>query len=505
MSTAASTSSVAAAPKGGMLRNILHLSLGQAATTVLAILLSAAIARTLGASDFGLLYLVTTVGAFAYVFVDWGHLPYATREIARHPERAGDLVGTILLVRVLTAFATCIPFGITTLLLGYDWQTTIYALVLIISWLPGYMAMSYSSAFRGVERMDYDASIGVALKFATLIFSLIVLALGGRVLSLILLSILNGALTLALAAELYRRLHLPPLRISKATAYEVLRGGAPMLATGITIAIQPYLNANVLHKLAPAEVIGWYGATWSIGGTLVAPATILGTGMYPRFSKVAGDPIELKRVLRVAFRPLLLIGVLGAVGTYLFADVAINTVYSTRQYGPAADILRAFALGLLLIYVDMFLGSAMLARNQGGALAVAKTVAIVVTTAASFVLTGWFQTNYGNGGIGTMIAMAVGEIVMIVSMIVLLWHALDRGMIVDGIRALASGVLTIGIMKLLPALNPFITIPACIALFVGLSFVVGAMTRADLEMLLATVRRSSPADAAPLPTGGPSL
>src|SRR5262249_1621852 len=55
-----------AAPRG-MVRSVMHLGLGQVATTVLTILLSAALARTLGPSDFGLLYLVTAIATFAYV------------------------------------------------------------------------------------------------------------------------------------------------------------------------------------------------------------------------------------------------------------------------------------------------------------------------------------------------------------------------------------------------------------------------------------------------------
>ena len=82
-----STTETAAPPGGGMARNAFHLGLGQVATTVLTVLLSAAVARTLGASDFGLLYLLTSIATFAYVFVDWGHGPYVTREVARHPEQ----------------------------------------------------------------------------------------------------------------------------------------------------------------------------------------------------------------------------------------------------------------------------------------------------------------------------------------------------------------------------------------------------------------------------------
>ena len=90
-------------------RNVLHLVLGQMTTTTLTILLTAIIARSLGASDFGLLYLMTSIATFAYVVVDWGHGPYVVREVARHPERAGELLGSVMAVRTATLVAVCGP------------------------------------------------------------------------------------------------------------------------------------------------------------------------------------------------------------------------------------------------------------------------------------------------------------------------------------------------------------------------------------------------------------
>ena len=53
-------------------RNALYLVIGQGATTVLEIVFSAALARSLGAQEFGTYYLISTMSAFAYVFVEWG-------------------------------------------------------------------------------------------------------------------------------------------------------------------------------------------------------------------------------------------------------------------------------------------------------------------------------------------------------------------------------------------------------------------------------------------------
>ena len=134
--------------RGGMLQNIFHLGMGQVATTVLTILLSAAIARTLGPADFGLLYLLTSIAMFTYVFVDWGHGPYIVREVARHPDRSGELLGSVLAVRAAMTIAGCVVAVAVTWLLGYDLRTRVLTAALILSWLPQYLGLSFTWIFR---------------------------------------------------------------------------------------------------------------------------------------------------------------------------------------------------------------------------------------------------------------------------------------------------------------------------------------------------------------------
>ncbi|MEO6238610.1 MAG: oligosaccharide flippase family protein, partial [Vicinamibacterales bacterium] len=366
--------------RAGLGRNALHLGMGQVVTTVLTMVLSAAIARTLGAAEFGLLYLVTSIANFAYVFVDWGHGPYVTREIARRPDRSGELVGSVLLVRAATAVLMCVLAVGITWLLGYDGKTRLLAGLLIVAWLPQYLGLTFSWVFRGSERMEYDAVLQVVLKLTTVALALLVLRSGGRLLALMPAYAVSGTVVLVVALHLYRRLGYPSLHASARTARELIRDGASMMAIAMAVAVQPYIDANLLYTLAPRSVVGWYGAAWGIAGTLVAPAMILGATMYPRLSRVSGDPVEFRRTLTTAFRTLLGVAILGAVGTYLFADLAISVVYSRDKFGPAAAILRAFTPALLLIYIDMLLGHAIMAAGSAGRLAKAKVVAVVVTT-----------------------------------------------------------------------------------------------------------------------------
>jgi O-antigen/teichoic acid export membrane protein len=474
-----------------MVRNAFHLGIGQLITTALTMLVSAAVARTLGAADFGLIYLLSSVAAFAYVFVDWGHGPYVTREIARHPERSGDLMGSVLVVRACTAVIMAVVALALTWALQYDTRTRWLSALMILALIPQYLSLTYGWCFRGRELMGYDATIQVVLKAVAFVSTMTCLALGGRVLALIPMSTIAGTVTYLVAYRYYRRLQLPALHFSKQTARELIFDGAPMLAMSLAVAAQPYIDANLLYHLTPANVVGWYGASWVIAGTLVAPATILGATMYPRLSKVAHDSGEFRRTLRTGFRPLLLLAVLGAVGAYLFADFAVGVIYSAGKFGPTADVLRAFSPALMLIYVDMMFGYAILAVGKAAQLAKTKIVAVIITTAAELLLIPFFQERTGNGGIGIMLALALGELVMIVGALILIRDLIDSQMLADTVRGVVAGVMTVLLLRYLPSIPPVVGIVACIAVFGTIASLVGLVKQSDIA-LLSGLRRPEP-------------
>ncbi len=481
----------APAPRSGLVRNAFHLGIGQVLTTAVTMLLTAAVARTLGSADYGLMYLLTSISNFAYVFVDWGHGPYVTREVARRPDRSGDLLGSALAVRTVTAAIMCGIVVTLTWALGYDVRTRLFAAYMVLAQLPIYLGLTFAWVFRGRERMDCEAVLSVALKVATLALALTCLALGGRLIGLIASYSMAGVIALVLAFAMYHRLKFPSLQVSRGTAVELMRDGAPMLAIALAVAVQPYIDANILYKLASADVVGWYGASWGIAGTLVAPATILAASMFPRLSRAAADRHEFARALRVGFRPLLLVAILAGTGTYVFADVAISVVYSREKFGPSASILRAFAPALVLIYIDMLFGNAIIAAGKAGQLAKVKGVAVLVTTALELVLIQWFQAHYSNGGIGIVLALAGGELVMVAGAVFLIRDIVTIGMATDFLRGAVSGGVTIVVMQWLPDMNAFIAIPLCVALYLALSAAAGLVRRRDLELLMSTLRRRS--------------
>jgi O-antigen/teichoic acid export membrane protein len=264
--------------------------------------------------------------------------------------------------------------------------------------------------------------------------------------------------------------------------------------------IQPMLDGAVLQLVAPSA-LGWYGAARNIMLTLFTPASILGTAFYPRLSRAARDPAELRSTAASALRAMMWLGALGAAGTYLFSDVAVGLIYGARDFGPAALILQVFAPGLFLLFVDMLLGNIVFATGGSKGFAVAKIVSVAISTGLDFVLIPWFDARWGNGGVGVVVAFAVSELAVFVgALLVLPRGTFPARSLLDVGRALAAAGATVALFRwLLPPLPPAATlvlaVPACVAVFAVASVALRLVSRSDLALFKALVRSRSGAAA----------
>jgi O-antigen/teichoic acid export membrane protein len=470
-------------------RNAFHLIAGQAATTALAIVLSAALGRSLGATDFGTYYLITTMSVFAYVFAEWGQPLFVIRQAARDPSRSGELLGTALVLRTAFTLLVTVPAGLVAWSLGYGSRTTWLAVLLILASLPMFLAQGYGMVFRARDQMGRDATVAVSNKAIALSLALPALVLGAGIPGVILALAIAGAAALWIAMKLYERLRAPPLQFSARTARELLAAGAPILAMTAAAAAQPYLDAIMLSKLAPPTVVGWFGAARVILGTLVAPAAILGAAAYPRLARASADPAALRQEVRAALRPLLWLAALAGAGTYLFASAAIGLIYGSAGFGPAARVLEVFAPGLFLLFIDILFGNIIYACGRGTGFAIGKVVSVAVGTALNFLLIPWFQAHYGNGGIGVVVSFALSEFVVFASALVVLRRALEAAAALDVGRALGAAAVTVLLFRLTPPLPPWAGIPLCVTAFAVASFALGLTGPRDLALIRTLIRR----------------
>lgn len=470
--------------------NAFHLLLGQIASTALSIALSAALGRTLGPTDFGIYFLVFTMSTFAYVVVDWGQSALLIREAARRPEAVSTLLGSSLVFRTGAAILAVLLIALCARAIGYPPRIQALAALMVGCALPLALSQPYGYLFRGRDRMDLDATVTVTGKAIAVAATLVLLALGGRLGWVIVAQGLGGAGALALAVALGRRVGLRPGRPDRATLQLLGHEGSALAVFLVAIAVQPYLDVVILSRLSPAPVVGWYGAARNIIGVLIAPATILAAASFPQLSRAASNVGAFRDVLRSSLRPLLGLGALGAVGCFLFADLAVALVYSRGKFGPASSVLQLYAPGLLIFYLDMTLATAATAAGKTRPLAAAKLLSVVASSGLALVFIPLCQARYGNGGLGVVAAFTVSEVVMLVACIAVLPRgALAIGELLDLGRAFVAGLGTWLLFQLLPTLNFWLGIPVCILVYTTLALTVGLLSWADLGRLIRRGRR----------------
>ncbi len=473
-----------------LVRNALHLGIGQVATTILGIALTAVLGRSLGVADFGTYYVIFTIVLFVNVIVDWGQGNYVIRETARGRRDQAQFLGSAILLRLVgTVFATLAAFVIA-LIFQYDSRVVLLAPVAVLVTLPTAISHPIGYLFRGKDRMDLDMLAAILTKALTLVAVLLIVFFGGGLTGVILAHGVGaiGSLVACLALARFIELHLalptmPALR-------ELFWSGAPIAAFALAVAVQPLIDATMLAFLTNAEVVGWYGAARVVLGTIIAPATIMAMATFPELSRAARSLPELNRLLAATARLLLAASTFTFATLFVFADEIVKIIYGGDDFSSAAQILRTVAPVMPLLFLDFLLATAANALGRTKALALAKFLNILASSAI-----GWFtiqicQETFGNGAIGLMIAFFVGEALMLGAMFIILpWGAVSVAVVFHTVRAFLASAITIWLFTALSPQPLWLEVPAFLFAMTALVFLVGLLGKDDLNNMPLIVTR----------------
>jgi hypothetical protein len=144
---------------------------------------------------------------------------------------------------------------------------------------------------------------------------------------------------------------------------------------------------------------------------------------------------------------------------------------------------------VLPVFLNISLGTALLASGRQMAWAAWKTGLVVVGAAASFVVIPYFQARTGNGGIGAAWVTVAAEFGMLLAAFVLLPRGIfDSASLGSLLRTLAAAA-AMAVVALLLASAPFGLAAAAALLAYGAVLVaLGAVDMRDVTLMRETVR-----------------
>jgi O-antigen/teichoic acid export membrane protein len=472
------------------MRNTVYLTVAQAATIPLAMANHAIAGRYLGAADFGYMYLAGTLCGFAMLGVDWGQLEALPALVARDHQRAGAFLGTSFATRVAASLVAGLVLAGICAAMGYDsgvrWAVAFTLPVSILNSFAG----AAKSTIRGFERTDIPAYAHVGQQVVGTAVLIPVLLLGGGLLGLLTSQMAVAAGTVLALVVMLKPVGVGRLHFDRAAVRPLLATGTPFVFFGLAMALQPNIDAMYLSRLAPPEVIGWYGVSQRLIGLLMFPATALIGALYPTLCRLfAEDKAEFAKVAKNALYGVSLLAIPASLGCALFPELGVS-IFGRANYVHAEDNLRIQAIFLFLLYFSMPLGTCILAANKQRPWALVQCTSVMVSLLLGPFLIAWFQAHHGNGGMGTSAGLALSEAVVVGCGIALA----PKGIVdADLLRmvglAVVSGVVMTALALMTKPISSFLAVPLSLAGYGAAAWLTGALKPSTVDLVVGFVGR----------------
>lgn len=471
--------------KGTLLRNVMHLGSAQIATIIMGFFLTATLGRSLGSAEFGVLYTVLAISGFASVAIDWGQATYLVREAARGRPDQAELIGSALLMRTLGTGVATILAALIAYAFGYDRTIVSLAPLVVLVGFPASLYQPFNCIFRGNDRMDVDAIVGIVGKAMVLAATLLVVYRGGGLTHVILAQGVGSIASLLVGGTIARRAGIAVKRPKVLLLRELWRGGAPIVVFGLAFSLHSFVDTLMLSRMTNSAVVGWYAAAGTILGIIIAPASILSAASFPALSRASRSVPDLRRTLADTARVLMLVAGFAAAGLFVYADHLVAIVYRQGQFDQASSILRVSAVVLPLLFVGFLYGNAMTAIGKTNEVAAMKVVSIVLGAGLNWYLIELCQRRFGNGAIALAITGGLLELFAVGCFLVFL----PRGVVSRSSLYLFSRAAFAALCTAVPLLllqhNPlWQSVPVFTLVFLVISSALGLILPADINYVV---------------------
>lgn len=448
--------------RASVARNTRSMVSSQAATWLLAPILAAAVPRFIGPEGFGQIRIASSIWALVSVILPFGTYTVLTVKFARSTGTE-QMFRSALGMECILYLAGAIPIILYTISASYEPQLKWAIILTGIS--PVFYAYGETSraVFYGSERMSFPAKIDVLTKVFTVALSLGVLAMGGRVLALIIVSGIVAILYATLMLSGIR--HQLNFRISPQFRgiRQVARQGAPFLITELSIVIYRQSDALFLSRLADAAQVGYYSAAETLLGSLLVVPTIALTVLLPALARVSeADPANGLRIVRRGMHTIFIVTVPMGLGVIILGNQIAVILFgnSFRRSGP---VLGAMGLVLIVMVPSILIGNYSATIHRQSRWAVITLAAIGASIPLYYILIPWASQHYGNGAFGAALVFAITEAVILVMATILIVPSLWTSELMSGaLKACLCGAIMTGATW--PLRHAFLPVPLTVGI-----------------------------------------
>jgi O-antigen/teichoic acid export membrane protein len=395
-------------------RNAVHMLSSQAVTWTLATALAIVVPRLLGPFDQGQLRLSFSLWTIVMVFAGLGTGLHLNLEIARDRERGLRMVGTVLIVRTIAFFLATLGLGAYVLLSGADDQLVTIIAINGVGMLFNSWGTTFASSFYGLERMSVPAKATVLSKVVGTSIAIAVLFAGGNAPSLVAVVAFGNLMALTLLVRSFRR--IAPVHFTgwRKLARPLIKRSVPFMASAAILTTYQQIDTVVIAALVDETPLGWYAAADALFGSLLFPATILASTVFPTLGRLhIHDRVELEDRVRKTFSVLMLAAVPLGLGTMVIGGEFAPLLFG-EKFRESGEVLTVLGPVIVMTFGTILFGMVALSTERQWFWNWLMAVGVIMTVPLDLIFVPWADRVYDNAAIGGAMAYVVTEAMMLV-------------------------------------------------------------------------------------------
>lgn len=360
---------------------------------MLALVVTAYLARYLGPIGFGNYIIVFTFWYIFTVLADLGLYQITVREISQNKEKEQEIINNAFTLR-LSATALVFFIGILSLFfLPYSYELK---LGMVIG-AAGFLALSGGQVLVGVFqknlRIDKLALAEIVGRVAQLLLTLYVIEKDLGFLNVVLVFSISAIVNLAVVSFFANKFIRLRLAFNISVWKRMAKEGWPLAVAAIFVMIYFRLNAIILSLIKGEEAVGIFGVGYKILENLIFFPTMFVGLVMPIMSQTAkNDLAKFKEVIQKTFNALVIFLIPMVAFTVILSDKIVYTI-GGKNFADSAGVLNILIFATALIFLGTLWSNAIIALGAQRELAKVYFWGAIMSLIANISLIHFFSYN----------------------------------------------------------------------------------------------------------------
>ena len=350
------------------------------------------VSRNLSVSEFGQLSLGLMLFYTFQVAATAGLPTIITRAIAQRRNRLDSYCINGMATAACSGMLSTIAMILLTILLQYQWQSSMVIFGLALGLIPHGMALVVESVFRGCERMHFVAISNVTANLVKVIGAVVLFQFDFGILAITMLLlatrwiafIVNWICYATFVRERSSRIKLKFVR-------GIFKRSLTFLGIDLVIAVWATIDALILSKLATEVEVGLFSAACQLLQPLLLVYKSVVSAIFPSLcARAQSGTNNLLIASRRTITLLLVIGTPLIAALFCFPGMLLQLCYGESDIRSAAGLLKIVAGILVFQAFTSVLGHAFWASSQERTALRIVVVNLIASTVLGFALIAYF-------------------------------------------------------------------------------------------------------------------